>query len=334
VNLLDSQGFDLVHCRREIRGEDMMKCAKVLLLVPGLMLWLADASVAAEPIEISLWSPGALPKVEDAKPEQVIDRGKSKPDRSVSNVTVPTLTVYLPEGNQTGITAVVICPGGAYSHLAIDKEGHAVARWLNTIGVAGIVLKYRMPRPDLSDGQKPWPIQDGERAIRLVRSHAAEWKINPHRVGLMGFSAGGHLASTVGTHLEDSSGVATDAVEKLSTRPDFMVLAYPVISMREPVTHLGSLHGLLGLTPDPKMVELYSNESHVTSQTPRTFLVQARDDRVSVENSLLFYAALQKAGVQSELHVLEKGGHGFGLGDKGGEPAAWPALCAAWLKTL
>jgi acetyl esterase/lipase len=309
-----------------------MKCAKELLLVPGLMVWLVHASLAGEPIEIPLWPPDALPKVENAKPEQVVDRGTNKPDRAVSNVTVPTLTVYLPDGNLTSTIAVVICPGGAYSHLAIDKEGHAVARWLNTIGVAGMVLKYRMPRPDLSDGQKPWPIQDGERAVRLVRSRAMEWKIDPHRVGLMGFSAGGHLASTVGTHLEEPAHVASNAVEGLSARPDFMVLAYPVISMKDPITHKGSLHSLLGPAPDPKQVELYSNELHVTPQTPPTFLVQARDDRISVENSLRFYAALQKAGVPSELHIFEKGGHGFGLGVTGSGPAAWPALCAVWLK--
>ena len=215
-------------------------------------------------MEIPLWPAGTLPKLEDAKPEQIDDRGTNKPDRAVSNVTVPTLTVYLPDGNQTNTIAVVICPGGAYSHLAIDKEGHAVARWLNTIGVAGMVLKYRLPRPELSAGQKPWPIQDGERAIRLVRSRAAEWKIDPHRVGLMGFSAGGHLASTVGTHLDQAPAPRRIAVERLSARPDFMVLVYPVISMKEPITHQRSLHSLLGATPDPKLVEFYSNESQVT----------------------------------------------------------------------
>lgn len=280
-------------------------------------------------MEIPLWPAGTLPKLEDAKPEIVVDRGTNKPDRAVSNVTVPTLTVYLPEGSQTNTTAVVICPGGGYARLSIDKEGHAVARWLNTVGVAGIVLKYRMPRPDLSADQKPWPIQDGERAVQLVRSRASEWKIDPRRVGLMGFSAGGHLASSVGTHIiiEDSSRLG------FSARPDFMVLVYPVISMKEPITHQGSLHSLLGATPDPKLVELYSNETQVTPQTPPTFLVQAKDDRVSVENSRQFYAALQKAGVPAELHVLDTGGHGFGLGVNGGEPATWPALCAAWLKT-
>jgi len=310
-----------------------MNRLKKLLMVPSLLVWLAQASFAAEPMEIPVWPPEALPKIERVKPEAVVDRGSTnKPDRAVSNVTVPTLTVYLPEGNQTDTVAVIICPGGGYSHLSLDKEGHAVARWLNTIGVAGIVLKYRMPRPDLSAGQKPWPIQDGEQAIRLVRSHAAEWKIDPHHVGLMGFSAGGHLASSVGTHLETPTQTATNPVERLSTRPDFMVLVYPVISMEEPIAHQGSLHNLLGSTPDPKWVEFYSNDLNVTAQTPPTFLVQAQDDRVSVENSLRFYAALRKAGVPSEIHIFEKGGHGFGLGINGGETAVWPSLCAAWLK--
>lgn len=310
-----------------------MERAREFLLVLGLMVCLANTSLAGEPVEIPLWPAGTLPKLEDAKPEQIDDRGTNKPDRAVSNLIVPTLSVYLPDGSQTNTSAVVICPGGAYARLAIDKEGHTVARWLNTIGVAGIVLKYRLPRPELSAGQKPWPIQDGERAIRLTRSRAAEWKIDPQRVGLMGFSAGGHLASTVGTHIEEAPRAKADLVERLSARPDFMVLVYPVISMKEPITHEGSLHNLLGATPDPKLVEFYSNESQVTPQTPPTFLVQAKDDRVSVENSLRFYAALQKAGVPSEFHVLEKGGHGFGLGVNGGEPATWPALCAVWLKT-
>ena len=312
----------------------MMKRARELLLVPGMMACLASAMLAGEPVEIPLWPAGSLPKLSDAGPEGITNRGTSMLDRAVSNVTIPTLTVYLPEGNQTNTIAVVICPGGGYARLAIDKEGHDVARWLNTIGVAGIVLKYRLPRPELAVGQKPWPIQDGEQAIRLVHSRATEWKIDPHRVGLMGFSAGGHLASTVGTHLDQAQPATTNAVERLSARPDFMVLVYPVISMKEPITHQGSLFYLLGATPDPKLVEFYSNESQVTSRTPPTFLVQARDDRVSIENSLRFYAALQKAGVPSELHVFEKGGHGFGLGVNGGEPAAWPNLCAVWLKSL
>ncbi len=241
--------------------------------------------------------------------------------------------VYLPPGDQTNRQAVVICPGGGYVNLAIDKEGHDVARWLNTLGVVGIVLKYRLPRPDLTADQKPWPIQDGERAIRLVRSRAAEWKIDPNRVGIMGFSAGGHLASAVGTHFTLGNPVSSvDPLDGFSSRPDFMALIYPVISMKEPITHEASLHYLLGPTPDEKMGALYSNELQVAPQTPPTFLVQAMDDRVSVENSERFHAALQKAGVPSEIHLFEKGGHGYGLGINGGEPAAWPGLCATWLK--
>jgi acetyl esterase/lipase len=310
----------------------MMKSAKQMWLVSGLLLCLPLAGLAGEPAEIPLWPADELPKVADAKPEREINRSHKHSDRSVTNVTVPTLTVYLPDGDQSNIMAVVICPGGAYSHLAIDKEGNDVARWLNTIGVAGIVLKYRMPRPDLSAGQTPWPIQDGEQAMRVVRSHAAEWRINPQRVGMIGFSAGGHVASSVGTHFEIPDQTSTNPVERLSTRPDFLILAYPVISMKEPITHPGSLHNLLGPTPDPKWVEFYSNELNVTPQTPPTFLVQAQDDPVSVENSLQFFAALQKAGVHAELHIFQKGGHGFGLGAKGRETAVWPNLCATWLK--
>jgi len=303
----------------------------------GLIAGMAQVGFAAEPMEIPVWPAEMLPKfenatAENAKAETIVPRGANALDRSVTHVTFPTLTVYLPENSQSGMTAVVICPGGAYSHLAIDKEGHAVARWLNSIGVAGIVLKYRMPRPDLTAGQTPWPIQDGRRAIRLVRSRAEEWKIDVNHIGMMGFSAGGHLASSVATHVEGPASDAKDPVERLSARPDFLILAYPVISLREPVTHESSLRSLLGKEPDPKWVEFYSNELNVTPQAPPTFLVQAQDDRVSVQNSLLFYAALQKAGVPAEMHIFEKGGHGFGLGIPGTETAIWPSLCATWLK--
>ena len=309
-----------------------MKLATKFLLVTGLLFCLANFVLAVEPMEIPLWPPDRLPRLAEVKPKQVVERGKAKPDRSIHDVTVPTLTVYLPPGEQTNRTAVMICPGGGYVNLSIDKEGHDVARWLNTAGVAGIVLKYRLPRPDLAGDQKPWPFQDGERAIQLVRSRAAEWKIDPNRVGVLGFSAGGHLASTIGTHLNEGQPSAKDPVERLSARPDFMILVYPVISMKEPIAHEGSLHNLLGKTPEEKSVEFYSNELHVTSRTPPTFLVQAKDDRVSVENSLRFYAALQKAGVPAEIQLFEKGGHGYGLGINGGEPDTWPALCATWLK--
>lgn len=288
---------------------------------------------AVEPEVIALWP--HLAAVPNLPEEKIVDRGKEgKLDRSITNVTQPTLTVYLPPTDQSSGTAIVICPGGGYGGLAIDKEGHDVARWLNSIGVAGIVLKYRMPRPSLTGDEKPWPLQDADRAMRLVRSRVDEWKINPERVGIMGFSAGGHLASTVGTHFTPAQPTATDPLEHFSTRPDFMVLAYPVITLRDPLAHRGSRNNLLGPTPDPQLVKLYSNDEQVTAQTPPTFLVHASDDPVKVENSMLFAEALRNTHVKYEMLIFGKGGHGFGLGTKGGEPAVWPAKCEEWLKEM
>jgi acetyl esterase/lipase len=309
---------------------EMNNIAKVI--APVASICLSSAALAGEPVEIALWPQENVATQGAVKTETVDDRGKTKSDRFVGNVQSSTLTVYLPDEKRATGTAVIICPGGGYGGLAIDKEGHDVARWLNTLGVAGIVLKYRMPRPDLTAGQKPWPVQDAERAIRLVRSQAPQWKINPQRVGILGFSAGGHLASTVGTHFDSGQKDAANAIERASSRPDFLILIYPVISMREPITHEGSRLNLLGKAPDEERVAYYSNELQVTAQTPPTFLVHAKDDRVNVENSVRFHQALQRAGVPSEIHLYEKGGHGYGLGVNGGEVATWPERCAAWLK--
>ena len=286
----------------------------------------------APPSEQAIWPHPA--GVKDLPAEITTERGKDgKHDRSITNVTQPTITVYLP-AEQSMTAAAIICPGGGYHGLAIDKEGHDVARWLNSIGVAGIVLKYRMPHPEISRDEKPWPVQDVERAIRLVRSRAAEWKIDPKRVGIIGFSAGGHLASTAGTHFEAGQADAVDPVERFSTRPDFMILAYPVITFRDPIGHRGSRAALLGAQPDAGLIALYSNDEQVTAETPPTFLVHARDDAVKVENSLRFAEALEKAHVPHELAVFDKGGHGFGLGVKGGEVATWPERCAEWMKRM
>jgi acetyl esterase/lipase len=250
----------------------------------------------------------------------------------VTGVRWPTLTAYLPPKETATGAAVVICPGGGYGGEAMDLEGYDVARRFVGYGVAGIVLKYRLPTADMSRSETPWPIQDGQQAIRLVRDHAREWNIDPHRVGIMGFSAGGHLASSVATHLQIGDPKALDRGARLSSRPDFLVLGYPVITMRPPVVNEGSRNNLLGVPADPRLVTLYSNDEQVTAQTPPTFLVQAEDDPVSVQNSVLFSEALKGAGVPYEFLRLKTGGHGFGLGVHGGEPADWPDRCAAWLR--
>ncbi|HEX8148451.1 MAG TPA: alpha/beta hydrolase [Pyrinomonadaceae bacterium] len=246
---------------------------------------------------------------------------------------VPTLTPYLvPKGRATG-AAVVICPGGGYGHLA-DHEGRPVAEWLNSVGVTAFVLKYRLgPRY-----RHPSMLQDAGRAIRTVRARAAEWGLDPERVGILGFSAGGHLASTAGTHFDAGRADAADPVERVSSRPSLMILVYPVITMRER-THAGSKKNLLGENPSPELVALLSNEEQVTKETPPAFLVHTMTDAaVPVENTLMFVAALRKAGVPFELHLYERGPHGFGLGtargDKPADPilSTWPARAADWLR--
>jgi acetyl esterase/lipase len=244
----------------------------------------------------------------------------------ISLVSIPTLTPFFPEKGKANGTAVVICPGGGYSFLAIGHEGYAVAKEFNKVGVTAFVLKYRLPSDLIMIDKTIGPLQDAQQAILMVRIHAAEWGLNPNKVGIMGFSAGGHLASTAGTHFDkpviDNKGI--------SVRPDFMILMYPVISFGQ-YPHTGSRDNLIGLTPTPGQVELYSNEKQVTSTTPITFLVQAQDDKtVPIQNSLLFYEALVKANVKGEMHIYQSGGHGFGLNNTKSDQH-WFGWCASWL---
>ena len=244
----------------------------------------------------------------------------------------PTLTIYLaPEEKATG-TAVVICPGGGYGLLAMDHEGHQVARWLNSLGVAGFILKYRHRGTGYGH---PAPLQDAQRAISMVRSRAKEWNIDSARIGIMGFSAGGHLASTVGTHFHTGNPEAKDFIDRISCRPDFMILIYPVISLNQWYTHIGSRNNLLGENPDPELVKSLSNELQVTRETPPTFLVHTYEDKaVPVENSIDFFLALRKSKVPAEMHIYQKGPHGFGLGKDLEAASSWPTRCADWMRGL
>jgi acetyl esterase/lipase len=241
----------------------------------------------------------------------------------------PSLTPYLPTGIKTG-TAVVVCPGGGYRNLAIDHEGHQVARWFNSIGVAAFVLKYRLgPRY-----HHPIELGDAQRAIRIVRSRAAEYGIAPDRIGIMGFSAGGHLAATAATHFDPVNASASDPIDRAPSRPDFAILGYPVISFTTEYTHQGSKRFLLGENPDPALVKSLSNELAVTAQTPPTFLFHTNaDSGVPPENSVLFYLALRKAGVPAEMHIYEKGPHGVGLASNDATLGTWPHRLADWLRT-
>lgn len=240
---------------------------------------------------------------------------------------IPTLTPYLPPKEKATGAAIIVCPGGGYTHLA-DHEGAPVAEWLNSFGVTAFVLKYRLgPRY-----QHPAPLLDAARAIRLVRSKATEWALDPERIGILGFSAGGHVASTVGTHFDAGKAGASDPIDRSSSRPNLMVLIYPVITMRDKA-HAGSKKNLIGDKPSPELVTLLSNDEQVTKETPPTFLVHTMNDTaVPVENSMGFAAALRRVGVPFELHLYERGPHGFGLG--GGDPilSTWPDRCADWLR--
>ncbi|HEU4628242.1 MAG TPA: alpha/beta hydrolase [Gemmatimonadaceae bacterium] len=247
-----------------------------------------------------------------------------------STVDVPTVTPYLPPADRATGAAAVILAGGGYLRVAVDKEGIPAARWLNSLGVAAFVVQYRLgPRY-----HHPAMLQDAQRAVRLVRARAAGWGVDPHRVGVVGFSAGGHLASTLATHSDAGAPAGTDAVERESSRPDFTVLVYPVITMEAGVTHANSRTRLLGEHPSPELVRLLSNETQVTEGTPPAFIVASADDRtVPVENALRYFAALRAHGVAAELHVFGHGRHGFGLAPEDPVLSQWPALCAAWLRS-
>jgi len=281
-----------------------------------LALSLTAFALAQEPRTIPLWegplwegrAPGAL--------------GDQDDDR-------PTLTFYAANGNQPNRTAIIIAPGGAYGHLAMNHEGRQVANWFNAMGIQGFVLKYRLgPRY-----HHPIELGDAQRALRLVRARAAEFQVDPQRLGMMGFSAGGHLTATAATHFDDGNPAAADPVDRAGSRPDFVILAYPVISFQPGITHVGSVKNLLGDQPSSQLIEDLSNELHVTARTPPAFLFHTSTDAtVPVANSLRFYEALQRAGVPAELHVFEVGPHGVGLALQDASLGQWPQLLREWLR--
>ncbi|HLX46249.1 MAG TPA: alpha/beta hydrolase [Bryobacteraceae bacterium] len=241
----------------------------------------------------------------------------------------PTLTVYMPPNTTGPMTAVIIAPGGSYRGLSMNLEGRAPANFLNSIGVAAFVLKYRLgPRY-----HHPVELGDAQRAIRVVRSRASEWHIAPDRIGMMGFSAGGHLASTASTHFDSGDAKAADTIDQVGSRPDFAILCYPVVSMTEVWTHQGSKTNLLGEHPDAELARSLSNETRVTAQTPPTFIYQTNADTVvPAENSVAYYLALRKAGVPAEMHIFRNGPHGTGLGMTDPALSEWPRLLANWLR--
>ena len=287
------------------------------LLAVGLF---GGGLAAAEPV-IDLWPEGVPGLRADASAEKMHDE-------LVSNVHRPTLTCYAaPAARATG-AAVIICPGGGYNVLAWEKEGVEPARWFNALGVAAFVLKYRL----VEYGQ-PAPLRDVLRAVRLVRSRAAEFGIKPYRIGVMGFSAGGHLAACAGVLYDAPEGRTGAALDAGSARPDFLLLIYPVITMKDPYAHAGSRRSLLGPAPTPELIERYSAELQVNKDTPPAFLLTTFEDgTVPAENCLGFFEAMRRAGVPAELHAYEKGPHGFGLRPGFGPVSEWPKAAESWLR--
>ena len=248
----------------------------------------------------------------------------------VSKISIPTLSVYLPVKEKTTGTAVIIFPGGGYWVNATGHEGVDVAKKFNEMGVTAFVLKYRIPNDATMLNREIGPLQDAQQAIKLVRERAKEWNVNPNRIGIMGFSAGGHLASTAGTHFKN---VVIPNEKNTSVRPDFLILIYPVISFQDNITHLGSRDQLIGKQPSSEKIKLYSNELQVTKETPHTFLVHASDDSaVKPENSIVFYQALLRNNVPAEMHLYQKGEHGFGMVNQTTKEL-WMERCENWLKS-
>lgn len=276
---------------------------------------------------IPLWNkiPDEI-KAADYKEKEITNEGKVQ---STSLVTIPTLTAFFPNVTKPNQTAVIILPGGGYQHLAIDKEGTKVAQWFNSLGIPAFVLKYRLPSDLIMKNKNVGPLQDAQEAVRCVRQNAAKWNIDPNKIGILGFSAGGHLAAALSTHYDDK---IYESVYKVSARPDFSLLIYPVISMQNDITHKGSQINLLGNNASQDLIDSFSNEKKVTAKTPPAFLIHATDDTVVLpENSIDYYLALKKNGVTAELHLYEKGGHGFGLGVND-TSKYWTRDCEEWLR--
>ncbi|RED96655.1 alpha/beta hydrolase [Marinoscillum furvescens] len=259
----------------------------------------------------------------NALPNDLIETRDTSNTVRIGKVINPSIEVYLPAQTYATGQAVIICPGGGYRILAYTHEGTDVAKMLNGHGIAGIVLKYRLPEDASNKEPHKTPLMDAQQAIRLVRKHAEKWNIDPTQVGILGFSAGGHLAATAATHFDSTS------------RPSFAALIYPVISMQDSLTHRGSRRNLLGESPSSELIHYYSNELQVSADTPPTFLVHSSDDRaVDVGNSLAMYQALQQQGITSSMHIYPYGGHGYGLAVDKELLSSWPLELVEWIKWL
>lgn len=287
----------------------------------GMLAAALPLLASAAPGTIALWPEGVPGRRAGLGPER-------EEDGRVSNVSEPTLTVYRPAVDRPNGTAVIICPGGGYVRLSVQREGEQYAYWLSTLGITSFVLKYRM-----TEFGHPAPLQDVLRAVRLVRSQAARFGVKPDRIGVMGSSAGGHLAASSGTLFDHPLGRTGAELDGVSARPDFLMLMYPVITMEGPAVHAGSRKALLGNAPSRELVQLMSLERQVTPPTPPTLLIHTQaDESVPVENSILFYQALTRARVPAEMYLFEHGEHGMGMRDGLGTASLWPRRAEEWLR--
>lgn len=280
-----------------------------------LPLWEGDPPNFKETGEVAIWDTSDIVRVR--------------------NVQKPDIAIFLPSKKNATGEAIVVCPGGGYGILAYDWEGIDIARWLNSEGIAAFVLKYRLPGSSSNIVPHKSPLMDAQRAMRLVRFNAEKWNVDPEKVGIMGFSAGGHLASTLSTHFDEGDASNEDPVERENCRPDFSVLVYPVVSFTREYTHMGSRENLLGKDADPELVLHFSNELQVTGETPPAILIHSGDDQgVPVENSMAYYHALQKMGIPSELHIYPFGGHGYSLAIGRGHLSTWPDRVIEWIRYI
>ena len=314
-----------------------MRKARLAICLLGTVI--AAGGATAAPLKtrdvIELWPAGVGPGSEKS-PAQLTVTERSKvaywPDRIITGITRPNLTAIVPD--KPNGTAVIVAPGGAYSRIVLDKEAAEMARWLNPYGVTVLLMQYRLPGEGHVNGADV-PLEDAQRAVRLVRQNAKEWGLDPNKIGFLGGSAAGHMAASLGAEFDKKVYAPLDDADKLSARPDFLLLLYPVISMAEKTTHLESRTNLLGKDPTPEQIKAYSPDLHVTKASPPTFIVFAQDDPVvPPENSLRYCNALKQQGVPCSLHSYREGGHGFGIRDARQLPVSeWPKLAAAWMKS-
>jgi acetyl esterase/lipase len=309
----------------------------IILFIPAI-LFIYGLSVSAQDKTIKVWPdkiPGAIYNP-SYKPDTTYIEGKVY---SIAKVSDPTIDIYFPHSKKANGTAVIICPGGGYGSICVLHEGSDIAAWLNDIGITAVVLKYRLPNDAIMHNKSIGPLQDAQEAIRIIRRNSKKWNINYNRIGIIGFSAGGHLASTVSTHFNDK---VYETKDTTSARPDFSILVYPVISLDTAITHRGSRSNLIGKNPSPDLVRYFSNELRVTKDTPPAFLVLGIDDKVvPIQNSINYMLAMKNNNVPCELHLYEKGVHGFALGkanilNHGNPPqstvSAWTEACRKWLE--